>query len=223
MRGENMAAAAKQGRPHGMLSIIGLEDAKLEAICTEARGKLAPGTVCQLANYLFPAGRVVSGHKDALEEVGLEAHSSPLCCLWTCLDVRVGAAEKEANIGHLCACCPRAPMCTILKTASVTRAVAGGMVVTRRTMQQTLQWRGGNNLSWAWSDTPLTEHQQELGCSWSRGSLAHHKHGSQVAPVQALVHEPCLSCRVHSTLLVAPHSLGTKHAVRLLQAHAGGT
>jgi len=25
--------------------------------------------VCQLANYLFPTGRVVSGHKDALNEV----------------------------------------------------------------------------------------------------------------------------------------------------------
>ena len=68
VRGESMAAAAKQGKPHGMLSIIGLDDAKLESICTEGRGKLGPGLVCQLANYLFPAGRVVSGHKDALEE-----------------------------------------------------------------------------------------------------------------------------------------------------------
>lgn len=65
-----MAAAARQGRPHGMLSIIGLDDAKLKDICEKARSKgKASDTVCQLANYLFPSGRVVSGHKDALAEV----------------------------------------------------------------------------------------------------------------------------------------------------------
>ena len=69
VRGENMAAAAKLGKPHGMLSIIGLDDAKLEALCAQARASQGAGSVCQLANYLFPQGRVVSGHKDALEEV----------------------------------------------------------------------------------------------------------------------------------------------------------
>ena len=69
VRGESMAAAAKLGRPHGMLSIIGLDDAILAEVCDKARAKLGDDTVCQLANYLFPTGRVVSGHKDALDEV----------------------------------------------------------------------------------------------------------------------------------------------------------
>jgi [acyl-carrier-protein] S-malonyltransferase len=67
-----MAAAAKLGKPHGMLSIIGLEDKALEDICATVRGNLGPDIVCQLANYLFPTGRVVSGHKDALNEVQVE-------------------------------------------------------------------------------------------------------------------------------------------------------
>lgn len=64
-----MAAAARQGRPHGMLSIIGLNDDKLEPICAQARASVGGGCECRLANFLFPSGRVVSGHKDALAEV----------------------------------------------------------------------------------------------------------------------------------------------------------
>jgi [acyl-carrier-protein] S-malonyltransferase len=59
-RAESMSAAAKQGRAHGMLSVVGLSDGDLEAVCAEARAKV-PGAVCQVANYLFPQGRVVSG------------------------------------------------------------------------------------------------------------------------------------------------------------------
>ncbi len=73
MRAESMAAAAKLGRPHGMLSIIGLEDRQIEDICAKARKKIGGDVVCQMANYLFPTGRVVSGHKDALTEVQLLA------------------------------------------------------------------------------------------------------------------------------------------------------
>lgn len=67
VRAESMSAAAKAGRPHGMLSVVGLNDADLEAVCAEARAKY-PDSVCLVANYLFPQGRVLSGHKDALEE-----------------------------------------------------------------------------------------------------------------------------------------------------------
>ena len=70
-RGESMAAAAKSGKPHGMLSIIGLDDAALGPICDKARAKIGGDAVCCIANYLFPTGRVVSGHKDALAEVRL--------------------------------------------------------------------------------------------------------------------------------------------------------
>ena len=67
-RAENMAACAKMGDPHGMLTVVGLGDADLENICKTVREKM-PGKTCQLANFLFPQGRVCSGHKDALDEV----------------------------------------------------------------------------------------------------------------------------------------------------------
>lgn len=35
VRAESMAAAAGMGRPHGMLSVVGLNDADLEAVCKE--------------------------------------------------------------------------------------------------------------------------------------------------------------------------------------------
>lgn len=35
VRAESMAAAAGMGRPHGMLSVVGLSDADLDAICAE--------------------------------------------------------------------------------------------------------------------------------------------------------------------------------------------
>lgn len=59
-RGEAMADAARAGagiRAHGMLSVVGLPDATIEAIAAEAVAAGAPGTVCQLANYLFPTVR----------------------------------------------------------------------------------------------------------------------------------------------------------------------
>lgn len=64
-----MAAASAAGRPHGMLSVIGLGDDALEPLCAAAVARAPPDTVCQIANLLFPTGRVVSGHKDSLAEV----------------------------------------------------------------------------------------------------------------------------------------------------------
>merc|ERR1711920_196370 len=69
VRASSMAKAAETGKPHGMLSVVGLSDADLEGICKQVKQKLGKDTVCQIANYLFPQGRVVTGHKDALEEV----------------------------------------------------------------------------------------------------------------------------------------------------------
>jgi hypothetical protein len=60
VRAESMAAAARVAPPHGMLSVVGLGDADLEAICAAVRAS-KPNCVCQLANFLFPQGRVVSG------------------------------------------------------------------------------------------------------------------------------------------------------------------
>lgn len=67
VRATSMAAAAKAGRPHGMLSVVGLSDPDLEGVVAQVNSRL-PDSVCRIANYLFPTGRVVSGHKDALEE-----------------------------------------------------------------------------------------------------------------------------------------------------------
>ncbi len=56
-RGEAMAAAAAAGagaRPHGMLSVVGLADSKLNEVVAAALAGAAPGSVCQVANYLFP-------------------------------------------------------------------------------------------------------------------------------------------------------------------------
>ncbi|GMH36598.1 hypothetical protein BSKO_04471 [Bryopsis sp. KO-2023] len=69
VRAESMAKAAAEGKPHGMLSVVGLVDKDINELCDSARKELGENCVCQLANSLFPQGRVVSGHLDALEKV----------------------------------------------------------------------------------------------------------------------------------------------------------
>lgn len=66
VRAESMAHAASLGDPHGMLSVVGLSDADIADVVAAVNAKL-PDRVCKLANMLFPQGRVLSGHKDALE------------------------------------------------------------------------------------------------------------------------------------------------------------
>lgn len=114
-----MAAAARLGRPHGMLSIIGLSDAALEEACQKARALVGGDTVCRIANFLFPTGRVASGHKDALAEVtrcyafGLKVsgHSSTCrTCFCECSLPLAGDCEKtqavrlRAGRVHLVSC-----------------------------------------------------------------------------------------------------------------------
>lgn len=60
-RGEAMQAAANLV-PSGMVSLLGLELAKIEELCDQAR---QPGEVLQVANLLCPGNIVVSGHKTA--------------------------------------------------------------------------------------------------------------------------------------------------------------
>ena len=68
VRAESMAAAAKVG-DHGMLSVVGLKDDALEECVVDAKKACGDGVVCEIANKLFPTGRVVSGDKRALDEV----------------------------------------------------------------------------------------------------------------------------------------------------------
>ena len=64
-RGRAMQDAA-DAVPSGMVSILGMEAAKIDELCSQARG---PGEVLQIANYLCPGNIVVSGHKTACAKV----------------------------------------------------------------------------------------------------------------------------------------------------------
>jgi len=79
VRGESMAEAAAMGDPHGMLSIVGLSDKDVSDICKQTVDHFKKAgddkVVCQMANYLFPQGRVVSGHNKALDHLAKLATS----------------------------------------------------------------------------------------------------------------------------------------------------
>jgi [acyl-carrier-protein] S-malonyltransferase len=63
-RGEAMQAAS-DATPSGMVSVLGLEHAKVEELCQAARG----GGTLQVANLLCPSNIVVSGDRAACAEV----------------------------------------------------------------------------------------------------------------------------------------------------------
>ncbi|CAK8991911.1 unnamed protein product [Durusdinium trenchii] len=66
LRGEAMQEAATSGsKKQLMLSVAGLERAKLEPLCKEAAAKEAGG-VCSVANCLFPSGFSVGGTEQAI-------------------------------------------------------------------------------------------------------------------------------------------------------------
>jgi [acyl-carrier-protein] S-malonyltransferase len=70
-----MAAAARAGgRPHGMLSVVGLGQPELEGLCREAVRKLGGGAVCVVANCLFPTVRGCLGRLGWLR---VSLHGSP--------------------------------------------------------------------------------------------------------------------------------------------------
>jgi len=77
-RAEAMSAAASVGA-HGMLSVVGLSDDVLRDIVRDARGEVGGGddvVVCEITNFLFPQGRVVSGDKAALDVVQRRAQTA---------------------------------------------------------------------------------------------------------------------------------------------------
>uniref|UniRef100_A0A671MQR4 Malonyl-CoA-acyl carrier protein transacylase, mitochondrial n=1 Tax=Sinocyclocheilus anshuiensis TaxID=1608454 RepID=A0A671MQR4_9TELE len=77
----------------GMLSVIGQPQAKYKYACVQAREHcLSLGIqepVCAIANYLFPDGRVIAGHKEALDF--LQNHSRELNFMRTRLLLVSGA------------------------------------------------------------------------------------------------------------------------------------
>jgi [acyl-carrier-protein] S-malonyltransferase len=63
-RGEAMQAAADQS-PGGMLSVLGMEQARVEELVAQARGD----EVLRVANFLCPGNCAVSGHRTACERL----------------------------------------------------------------------------------------------------------------------------------------------------------
>lgn len=70
-RGRAMQAAA-DAAPSGMVSVLGLERDKVEALCDAAR----EGEVLQVANLLCPGNIVVSGSRAACERVAAQAEAA---------------------------------------------------------------------------------------------------------------------------------------------------
>jgi [acyl-carrier-protein] S-malonyltransferase len=64
-RGQAMQEAADR-TPSGMVSILGLERARVEQLCDEVR---QPGEILQCANFLCPGNIAVSGHNAACERI----------------------------------------------------------------------------------------------------------------------------------------------------------
>jgi [acyl-carrier-protein] S-malonyltransferase len=64
-RGEAMQAAS-DAEPSGMVSVLGLEEEQVKALCDAAR---QPGEILQIANYLCPGNLVCSGHRASCDEL----------------------------------------------------------------------------------------------------------------------------------------------------------
>lgn len=75
-RGEAMQAAA-DATPSGMVSLLLLERAQVEAICEQvAKEGAAAGGILRIANYLCPGNIVVSGSKGACERAAALAEQA---------------------------------------------------------------------------------------------------------------------------------------------------
>lgn len=66
LRGEAMQEAAAQGKKQCMLSVAGIEIEELQELCNQARAQEGEGAVCQISNFLFPAGASVGGTEKAI-------------------------------------------------------------------------------------------------------------------------------------------------------------
>ncbi len=71
-RGRAMQAAA-DAVPSSMVSVLGLDAEKTQAVCQEAK---TGDEILQIANYLCPGNIVISGHKSACERVAALAEKA---------------------------------------------------------------------------------------------------------------------------------------------------
>ena len=60
-----MNKVAMDGEPQSAAMITGIEDDALVSACAAAQ-RQQPGTVCQIAAYMFPQGRTIAGHASAV-------------------------------------------------------------------------------------------------------------------------------------------------------------
>jgi len=72
LRGEAMQEAAAVGKQL-MISVVGLERAKLDKLCKEASQHEGAGGVCQVANALFPKGFACAGTEKAIKHLETSA------------------------------------------------------------------------------------------------------------------------------------------------------
>jgi [acyl-carrier-protein] S-malonyltransferase len=72
IRGQAMQAASDE-TPSGMVSVLGLDREKTEAVCDQAR---LPGEILQVANLLCPGNIAVSGHRGSCERVEAAAQAA---------------------------------------------------------------------------------------------------------------------------------------------------
>eukprot|EP00438_Fugacium_kawagutii_P020708 Skav225264 [mRNA] locus=scaffold4099:84030:85295:+ [translate_table: standard] len=68
LRGEAMQEAAQVGK-QAMLSVAGLDQAIVEQCCLEAEKKAGSGSVCRIANALFPKGFSCAGTEEAVNHL----------------------------------------------------------------------------------------------------------------------------------------------------------
>mmetsp|Transcript_23043 Transcript_23043/g.62812 ORF Transcript_23043/g.62812 Transcript_23043/m.62812 type:complete len:535 (-) Transcript_23043:191-1795(-) len=69
VRSEAMAEASTNGGAQALLSVAGLKRDKLEGFCKQVRDEMGSGTVCHVANALFPKGATCGGSKAAMEKL----------------------------------------------------------------------------------------------------------------------------------------------------------
>jgi len=69
LRAEAMQEASKR-TPQAMCSVAGLDRAKVDQLCQEAKAAdTTPGAECRVANFLFPSGFTCAGTKNAIDDL----------------------------------------------------------------------------------------------------------------------------------------------------------
>eukprot|EP00930_Biecheleria_cincta_P066815 TRINITY_DN5309_c0_g2_i1.p1 TRINITY_DN5309_c0_g2~~TRINITY_DN5309_c0_g2_i1.p1 ORF type:complete len:490 (-),score=131.03 TRINITY_DN5309_c0_g2_i1:26-1495(-) len=137
LRGEAMQEAAEASKQM-MLSVAGLPKEHLDQLCQESCE--APSDVCQVANFLFPAGYSCAGTADAIERLMAKAQKADGCLQAKLLKTSGGfhtklmAPAREKLLSALKAAEPKLkpPRCDIYLNVTGQKIAAGtppGMLI----------------------------------------------------------------------------------------------